>query len=183
MKQCGVCRQNKPLSEFHKCSTSKDGVQHRCKPCACALASKWTRDNPERANANARAWCERNRERRKEITRLSFQRNYTPERGRKAGRERIKGGKYYAWQLSVNAARRAKAKQATPAWANKFFIEQAYDIARKRSDVTGVKWEVDHIVPLKSDLVCGLHVESNLRVIPAWVNRSKKNRYWPDMPA
>jgi 5-methylcytosine-specific restriction endonuclease McrA len=46
-----------------------------------------------------------------------------------------------------------------------------------------VKHEVDHIVPLKSPLVCGLHVEHNLQVIPATQNRRKHNRVWPDMPA
>ena len=41
---------------------------------------------------------------------------------------------------------------------------------------------VDHIVPLQSPLVCGLHVHDNLRVILAVDNASKANRHWPDMP-
>jgi hypothetical protein len=38
-------------------------------------------------------------------------------------------------------------------------------------------------VPLRSKLVSGLHVENNLRVIPARENNQKKNKHWPDMPS
>ena len=80
------------------------------------------------------------------------------------------------------AHRYARKLQATPAWANDFFIQEAYALAKLREKICGGKWEVDHIVPLKSSLVCGLHTESNLRVIPRSQNRVKKNTYWPDMP-
>lgn len=81
-----------------------------------------------------------------------------------------------------NAARERAKLGATPAWGNQFFIEEAYDLARLRSRVLGYKWHVDHIVPLRSKIVCGLHVENNLRVIPAVDNMLKGNRSWPDMP-
>lgn len=79
----------------------------------------------------------------------------------------------------------AKKLHATPKWANQFFIEEAYDLAARRTAIKcgGIaKWHVDHIVPLQHKLVCGLHVEHNLQVIPAVQNFSKNNRYWPDMP-
>lgn len=80
------------------------------------------------------------------------------------------------------ALRLARKVRATPSWANHFFIAEAYDLARTRTKVTGFEWHVDHIVPLRSKRVCGLHVENNLQVIPAAVNMSKQNRHWPDMP-
>lgn len=78
--------------------------------------------------------------------------------------------------------RRAMKLQATPQWANDFFIKEAYHLAKLRSRVLGFKWQVDHIVPLKSAIVCGLHCEANLQVIPQIANLSKGNREWPNMP-
>jgi len=79
-------------------------------------------------------------------------------------------------------ARVARKLQATPAWANEFFIAEAYALAKLREKVCGGKWHVDHIVPLRSKQVCGLHVEHNLRVIRAEENWAKNNKHWPDMP-
>lgn len=79
--------------------------------------------------------------------------------------------------------RRAAKFQATPVWADKELIDSNYALARLLTEHTGYEWHVDHEVPLKSKLVCGLHVEANLRVIPGKENLSKSNRYWPDMPA
>jgi hypothetical protein len=81
-----------------------------------------------------------------------------------------------------SAKRRAAKRGATPTWANSFFISEAYRLARLRSRLMGYGWEVDHIVPLRHQLVCGLHIETNLQVIPAFANSSKGNRHWPDMP-
>jgi hypothetical protein len=72
--------------------------------------------------------------------------------------------------------------QATPLWGDEFVIEEIYHLSKLRSELTGVKWHVDHIVPINSEIVCGLHVESNLQVIPGILNISKGNRFWPDMP-
>lgn len=79
-------------------------------------------------------------------------------------------------------AYKARKRKAMPAWANEFFLAEAYDIAATRTEMTGIQWEVDHIVPLQGATVCGLHVENNIAVIPAQDNRKKGNRHWPDMP-
>lgn len=82
-----------------------------------------------------------------------------------------------AMYVMYDANRRAAEKQAKPAWANDFFIEEAYRLAKLREKVCGGKWHVDHKIPLKHDLVCGLHVENNLQVIPASMNMSKGNKF------
>jgi len=73
-------------------------------------------------------------------------------------------------------------KVSMPAWANEFFMHEAYELAKLRTKLLGYKWTVDHIVPLRSPVVCGLHAHTNLRVIPLSANAAKGNRFWPDMP-
>lgn len=84
--------------------------------------------------------------------------------------------------LARNAGRRAQTERV-PAWASRDAIQATYVAAKIMAAVTGIPFEVDHLVPLKHPLVCGLHCEANLVPAPARVNRSKGNRHWPDMPA
>lgn len=81
------------------------------------------------------------------------------------------------------ASRFAAKMRAIPPWANRFLVDEAYDLASRRTCATGISWHVDHIVPLRSPEVCGLHVEHNLRVIPGVENMRKNNKSWPDIPA
>ena len=81
---------------------------------------------------------------------------------------------------SIAASRRVKKLQCTPAWLtkeDKALIEAKYAMARWLSEVVGVPYHVDHVLPLKGKLVSGLHVPDNLAVIRAEENMSKKNKY------
>lgn len=78
--------------------------------------------------------------------------------------------------------RDAMKLNATPAWADLQAIRAVYEEAERLTRETGIKHHVDHIVPLQSEYVCGLHCEANLQVLTESENCSKNNRYWPDMP-
>lgn len=67
------------------------------------------------------------------------------------------------------AKRRATKLKATPKFANLQKIKEIYLNCPKG-------FHVDHIIPLKNKLVCGLHVEWNLQYLPAKENLSKSNR-------
>lgn len=83
---------------------------------------------------------------------------------------------------SLSAKRKAQKNNATVKWSNDFFIKEIYELARLKTKMLSTLFHVDHIVPLISPIVCGLHCESNLQVITAKENMSKQNYYWPDMP-
>jgi len=80
------------------------------------------------------------------------------------------------------ASYRAAYLNSLPKWRNKFFIDEIYHLAKLRTKMLGIQFHVDHIVPLQSDIVCGLHNEFNLQIITAKHNFSKGNRVWPEMP-
>ena len=77
-------------------------------------------------------------------------------------------------------ARRRKHREATPPWLSrkqKSEIRHLYEIAITMTKTTGEQYVVDHIVPLRSDVVCGLHVPWNLRVITQEENLKKSNKH------
>lgn len=78
--------------------------------------------------------------------------------------------------LRKRAIEQHLSKNATPKWANLFFIGEIYDLAKRRTAALGLRFEVDHIIPLKGTEASGLHVENNLRVIPGTINRAKSNK-------
>lgn len=88
-----------------------------------------------------------------------------------------KCAKHNAQALADGAARRAGLQKATPSWADRSAIRKVYDEAVQLTNQTGVRYEVDHIVPLKGRLVCGLHVHWNLRAIPHYENNAKSNKF------
>lgn len=78
------------------------------------------------------------------------------------------------------ASKRRAAKQyAVPAWAGEldyFLISQAHHLCQLRMEATGIKWHVDHAIPLLCESACGLHCADNIQVIPAKLNLKKNNK-------
>lgn len=83
------------------------------------------------------------------------------------------------WVRADTKSRRRKHRQASPPWLTrqqKSEMRELYKIAMTMTKTTGEKYVVDHIVPLRSDTVCGLHVPWNLRVITQEENLKKSNK-------
>ena len=127
-----------------------------------ARLRQWHLDNKDRVRARVREWKNANAAK------------------VKAGKDQYRANNPGLW-ATYCGKRRAGKKQATPAWADHEKIARIYELAAVLN-ADGCAFEVDHVVPLKSPIVCGLHVESNLQLLPKLNNRSKGNRHWPDMP-
>jgi hypothetical protein len=156
MKTCIKCGEAKPLTAFSKSKTSRDGAQPYCKTCASATTAKWAAANRERKSKNNRNWKDLN-----------------PDK------KRAHGAKWVANHPDKNRAktarRRAAETQATPPWVDHAAIAAVYAEQQTYIDL-GVEVHVDHIVPLRGENVCGLHVPWNLRVILAEDNLRKNNK-------
>ena len=75
-----------------------------------------------------------------------------------------------------NKSRKLSILTATPSWHESELIIKVYEKA------VLFNMEVDHIVPINSNLVCGLHCWDNLQLLLKYENGSKSNLHWPDMP-
>ena len=77
------------------------------------------------------------------------------------------------------ARRRAAKLQRMPKWINEghfFEIECINKYAASLRSI-GLKYEVDHIVPLQGKNVSGLHAPWNMQVITVFENRSKGSKH------
>lgn len=136
-----------------------------------AYKIEWQAANPEKVKAQQLRYLERHREER--IAKL--------EAWGRANKDRLKEVQRLWWADNRGKARAYSAKwrkccrvQLAP-WADLAKIEAIYDEAVRITVESGVLQHVDHIIPLQGKTVCGLHVETNLRIIPAVENMKKRN--------
>ena len=155
MKTCTLCKKEKEFSEYHKRSAMRDGHRSACKLC----------ERERNSNEYSEVY-------KKSYTRSNRLRGHIPLEEHKANRRKNKIPKSYRV-----AKRRAAKKQATPTWADHDYIRDLYRNAKEASEIFGVSFEVDHIVPLQGKNVRGLHVEHNLQILTADENRRKGNRH------
>jgi hypothetical protein len=139
-----------------------------CIICAKAQAYRWQKLNPEKAKES----CRRSERRYREANRDAYN-----------AKQRVA---VLRWQrrnphkMSIaRARRRTQQINACPLWLSSDHRRSIYDTyqqAQRLTVETSVPHHVDHIVPLRGENVCGLHVPWNLQVLPASENISKSNK-------
>lgn len=144
-----------------------------CVVCARNNQRKWDARNIDKLRAYGTDYYSRNRE--QEIEKAREYRKINANKANAATRK---------WRTKnkdlVNAhgsRRRAQLLQACPSWVDVKELRKIYNRVKEITAKTGIKHHVDHIVPLKHDYVCGLHVPWNLQIIPAAENHRKKNKF------
>jgi len=128
-------------------------------------SSARNKNNPKSHEISRQKWLKNNPEKRKEVIKRDVKNH--PDR-----------------VLHHNRRRRASKKKASPSWLSEEAHIYSKEIHRKsiqKQNRTGVKHEVDHIMPLKHKIkklggLCGLDVPWNLEVITRKANRKKGSK-------
>ncbi len=128
------------------------------------LAWKQAKHNYELRNKEAIAskkaiWYGENKERLAPIRKEARKRHYQKCSAIRIADVRKRQGRIKQGYIYMNQAEQAE-------------VQGMYDFCKIFKN-----FEVDHVIPLNGKIVSGLHVLSNLQVLPSAENRSKGNKY------
>ncbi len=154
--------------------------------CVECMKEDWALDNKRRSekpkSEAARAAGKRYYEKNKEAVKARANARPVSEVNQYKKKYKEANPDLYKALVSV---RKRRHRNATPKWITKeqkLAIRNLYLQAMELTRITGERYVVDHIVPLISDEVCGLHVPWNLRVITQEENLKKSDKLL-DTPA
>lgn len=148
----------KPCPNGHV--VERDTKSSGCRQCRKDKSARWRMVHPSRMAQHRDKWARENAV------------------GMRASRKR--------WRLRnpgrinvLTAGRRARFLQRTPLWTDRDKLAKIYVLADFVTELTGVPHCVDHVIPLCGKKISGLHVVSNLQVLPRQENSGKSNRFQP----
>lgn len=174
-KVCIKCKVDKKLSinYFNKQKSSKDGFRSVCRDCQKKYLKEYYDSNKKTLLKKQAEYQTKNKEQR-----TKYKLKWAKENSEKI---RCSQKKYHSKNPHKKAAwetkRRASKLKATPIWSELDKIEILYKKAKWLEKLTGIKYHVDHVIPLQGRDVCGLHVWANLQIIEDRINFSKSNNY------
>jgi len=191
MKTCNKCKVTKQATDFYANKRMKDGLNLFC--ILCHKADNVARKKINRANADFAA-IERVKKAEYRQRTLEQHKQYMQDWHRKNALQQIAYRKEYCEankqyfikyrkdnKALINARTRRRQMSLinrTPAWLDATAIAEIDSIYEYCAALrnSGLRYEVDHIIPLQGKLVSGLHVPENLQVIHEFDNRSKANK-------
>jgi len=148
--------------------------------CVECMKEDWVIDNQKRkekpkseaAKAAGRRYYERNKET------VKARSNARPIEEKRTHRNKHKKENPELYK-ALTSVRKRRHRNATPKWITpeqKLAMRNLYLKAQELTKIAGERYVVDHIIPLISESVCGLHVPWNLRVITQEENLKKSNK-------
>jgi len=149
---CIVCA--KEVLPQYKKAIKRWGERKYCSKRCTKLA--YEEKYPERVAIAKQKWVENNPEKRAEASN-----NY-----------RLRNPEFYRQYSSL---RTRYMLQAKPAWVDEAKLLEFYKLAVE------LGLEVDHIIPIKHNKVCGLHVPWNLQLLTRAENARKSNKFDDDL--
>jgi 5-methylcytosine-specific restriction endonuclease McrA len=192
-KRCPKCGAVKPLTNFHKDSSKKDGLKSHCKACHNASRHAYQAAHPEQVATAKRAWrvAHREKEAHPEQVATHVRAYYETHHGEVLARNR-------AWKAAHREEDRARSRAYRQAHPDKEYTRSHRRRARKRnaegsftsadimhfyneqggccrwcSKPLNDKYHIDHIIPLSR---WGTNWPANLVLACARCNLSKKDK-------
>lgn len=203
VKTCSNCKEDKPVSNFSKCSAKKDGFKNQCKACAehkkqydakryqqnresiKKRVKAYTQANPESRKRTVQKWCAQNKEKKKPKYRQKYRQKYRRERYASDPLYKLKcllRGRLHA---ALNG--KSKAESTLKLLGCPLLVFQEHLEAQFTNEMTwenmGMYWHIDHIVPfaafdlanhLEQRVVCWY---PNLQPLPGVDNLTKGANY------
>lgn len=183
-KMCSKCKETKELNQFSKDKQKKDGLYSQCRSCRSLDGkSEITRERdraryPKRAEKLKSQLREKySKNSQKYILRSEAYRNKNREKHNKCSLIWQKNNRDIA--NAIHAKYKETKKIQTPKWLTKSHIleiKEFYLLAKELQWLSEGRLEVDHIIPLQGENICGLNVPWNLQIIPKSLNAIKGNR-------
>lgn len=189
-KICSKCREEKPISAFSPVGRmdifNRDGLWPYCKECRntkfreerakkSLLHPPKPKLSDEEKRENAREWRSRNKEKISE----KFARWRVDNKEKISARQSDWFQKNKGRVAEYRTRRKRMMFQQTPKWADIRAMQKIY-ADRDEFRSAGINASVDHIVPLRGVLVCGLHCEHNLTIKLFGHNSGKGARFDPN---
>lgn len=141
MKVCSRCKKEKPLTEFHRCATARDGMGHRCKECSKAVSRAYREKRPDYFKRKCRERYDR-------VGRDENKDRYHKHRGsylerRRSGLSTIRGRLYSIFGAARDRARKADMEcSITLDW-----VVDRYQEIGGICEVTGIELTLDRNPP------------------------------------
>lgn len=149
------------------------------KPRICA---KRPEKAPKTEKSRSRVYYEQHQERLKEAARLRYADMTPAERALKRWRTQALPSTPKPGSKRAEDTRKVALARAYCVWSDVDEVVRIYMACAILNELGWGRYRVDHIVPLSSKLVCGLHTHTNLQVITCRENQAKGNHFWPGMP-
>lgn len=186
-KECSECTTVKPYTEFNRDTKSQDGLSGKCKYCVNTKKREDNQKNQDRISTVRKNYRDNNPEKIKEHRKQHYKnrREHIIDRVKKytIANKEIKheyAKRHYLENSHIYKFHARKRTTQLGEGINCMFLDELKSIYQKAQDLskkTDVQYQVDHIIPLTHNDICGLHVPWNIQILTESENRSKKNKF------